>query len=48
MVAGILVYEHSLVKPDDLSKIDKAFFDLNGYVSVGFFLCVLADHMLGA
>jgi 4-hydroxybenzoate polyprenyltransferase len=48
LVAGILVYEHSLVKPNDLSKIDKAFFDLNGYVSVGFFLCVLADHMLGA
>ncbi len=37
LVAGILAYEHSLVKPNDLSKIDKAFFDLNGYVSVGFF-----------
>ena len=48
LVTGILLYEHSLVKPGDLSKIDKAFFDLNGYVSVGFFLCVLADHMLGA
>ncbi len=48
LVAGILVYEHALVKPSDLSKIDKAFFDLNGYVSVGFFLCVLADHLLGA
>ena len=48
LVAGILIYEHSLVKPGDLSKIDKAFFDLNGYVSVGFFLCVLADHLLGA
>ncbi|MFT3921401.1 MAG: UbiA-like polyprenyltransferase [Myxococcales bacterium] len=48
LVTGILAYEHSLVKPNDLSKIDKAFFDLNGYVSVGFFLCVLADHMLGA
>jgi 4-hydroxybenzoate polyprenyltransferase len=48
LVAGILVYEHMLVKPNDLSKIDKAFFDLNGYVSVGFFLCALADHMLRA
>jgi 4-hydroxybenzoate polyprenyltransferase len=48
LVAAILVYEHALVKPNDLSKIDKAFFDLNGYVSVGFFLCVLADHLLGA
>lgn len=45
-IAGLLVYEHRLVKPNDLSKIDKAFFDLNGYVSVGFFLCVLLDHML--
>jgi 4-hydroxybenzoate polyprenyltransferase len=46
LIAGILAYEHSLVKPGDLSKIDKAFFDLNGYVSVGFFACVLADHMM--
>jgi 4-hydroxybenzoate polyprenyltransferase len=48
LVAGILAYEHWLVKPNDLSKIDKAFFDLNGYVSVGFFLCVLADHVFTA
>ncbi len=48
LIAGILVYEHMLVKPNDLSKIDKAFFDLNGYVSVGFFLCVLVDHLLFA
>jgi 4-hydroxybenzoate polyprenyltransferase len=46
LVAVILAYEHALVKPGDLSKIDKAFFDLNGYVSVGFFACVLADHLL--
>ncbi|MDB4989514.1 MAG: 4-hydroxybenzoate polyprenyltransferase, partial [Myxococcaceae bacterium] len=43
---GILSYEHALVKPNDLSKMDKAFFDLNGYVSVAFFVCVLADHLL--
>jgi 4-hydroxybenzoate polyprenyltransferase len=46
VVAAILVYEHALVKPNDLSKLDKAFFDLNGYVSVAFFLCVLLDHLL--
>jgi 4-hydroxybenzoate polyprenyltransferase len=45
-IAGILAYEHALVKPNDLSKLDKAFFDLNGYVSVAFFLCTLADHLL--
>jgi 4-hydroxybenzoate polyprenyltransferase len=46
LIAAILAYEHSLVKPGDLSKIDKAFFDLNGYVSLGFFACVLVDHMI--
>ncbi len=47
VVAALLTYEHAIVKPSDLSRIDKAFFDLNGYVSVGFFLCVLADQLLG-
>jgi 4-hydroxybenzoate polyprenyltransferase len=46
VIAAILAYEHALVRPHDLSKLDKAFFDLNGYVSVAFFLCVLADHLL--
>ena len=41
-IAGVLAYEHHLVKPGDLSKIDKAFFDLNGYISLGFFVAVLA------
>jgi 4-hydroxybenzoate polyprenyltransferase len=36
-IVGVLAYEHYLVRPDDLSKIDKAFFDLNGYVSLLFF-----------
>ncbi|MBM4393372.1 MAG: UbiA family prenyltransferase [Deltaproteobacteria bacterium] len=36
----VLAYEHYLVRPDDLSKIDKAFFDLNGYVSLLFFVAV--------
>ncbi|HEY6880909.1 MAG TPA: UbiA-like polyprenyltransferase [Polyangiales bacterium] len=45
-IAVILAYEHALVKPNDLSKLDKAFFDLNGYVSVAFFLCTLADQLL--
>jgi 4-hydroxybenzoate polyprenyltransferase len=47
VVAAILAYEHALVRPSDLSKLDKAFFDLNGYVSVAFFACVLVDHLLG-
>lgn len=41
--AGLLVYEQSLVKPDDLSRVNLAFFTLNGFVSLGFFAFVLAD-----
>ena len=37
-VAGLLVYEHSLVKPNDLSKINAAFFTVNGYISLLFLL----------
>lgn len=40
VIAGVLLYEHWLVRPDDLSRIDKAFFDLNGYVSLAFLLFV--------
>ncbi len=47
LVAAMLVYEHSLVRPSDLSKINKAFFDINGYVSVGFFIFVLLDTFRG-
>ncbi|MCH8979221.1 MAG: 4-hydroxybenzoate octaprenyltransferase [Armatimonadetes bacterium] len=45
--AVLLVYEQSLVKPDDLSRVNMAFFTLNGYVSIGFFLFVLVDAVLG-
>ena len=41
LITGVLAYEHWLVKPNDLSRIDKAFFDLNGYVSLIFFGAVL-------
>jgi 4-hydroxybenzoate polyprenyltransferase len=37
-IAALLAYEHSLVKPDDLSKIDAAFFTVNGYISLLFLL----------
>jgi 4-hydroxybenzoate polyprenyltransferase len=46
LVALLLAYEHAIVKPSDLSRINKAFFDINGYVSVAFFACVLADQLL--
>jgi 4-hydroxybenzoate polyprenyltransferase len=45
-VAILLVYEHSLVKPSDLSRVNAAFFTMNGYVSVLFFLFWAADIFL--
>lgn len=41
LMSVILVYEHAIVTPTDLSRIDKAFFDLNGYVSLAFLGSVL-------
>src|SRR5437016_5198142 len=38
VVAGLLTYEHSLVKANDLSKLDAAFFRVNGYISMLFLL----------
>ncbi len=38
VVAALLAYEHSLVKPGDLSRLDAAFFTINGYISILFFL----------
>ena len=47
-VVLLLVYEHSLVKADDLSRVNAAFFTVNGYVSVLFFLFWAADiYFLG-
>jgi 4-hydroxybenzoate polyprenyltransferase len=40
-VAGLLVYEHSLVSPGDLSRLDVAFFNVNGYIAVILFAAVL-------
>ncbi|HLZ93167.1 MAG TPA: UbiA-like polyprenyltransferase [Candidatus Acidoferrum sp.] len=38
VVAALLAYEHSLVKADDLSRLDAAFFAVNGYISLLFLL----------
>jgi 4-hydroxybenzoate polyprenyltransferase len=42
-VTALLIYEHSLVKADDLSRVDAAFFTMNGYVSMLFFVFWAAD-----
>jgi 4-hydroxybenzoate polyprenyltransferase len=43
VVAALLAYEHFLVRPGDLRRLDAAFFTVNGVISVVFFLFVLAD-----
>lgn len=46
LVALLLAYEHSLVSARDLSKLNAAFFTMNGVISVVFFLFVAADLLL--
>jgi 4-hydroxybenzoate polyprenyltransferase len=46
--AALLTYEHSLIRRKGLAAIDKAFFDVNAWVSVLFFVLVTADHLLRA
>lgn len=46
VIAGLLIYEQSLVRPGDLSRVNAAFFTMNGYVSVLFFLFWGADILL--
>jgi 4-hydroxybenzoate polyprenyltransferase len=43
VVAALLSYEHSLVRPGDLRRLDAAFFTMNGVISVAFFAFVLVD-----
>jgi 4-hydroxybenzoate polyprenyltransferase len=43
MVAALLFYEHTLVRPGDLRRLDAAFFTMNGVISLAFFAFVLAD-----
>jgi 4-hydroxybenzoate polyprenyltransferase len=42
-VAALLVYEHRLVRPDDLGRVNKAFFQVNAVISIGLFLLVLVQ-----
>ena len=45
-VAALLVYEHSLVRADDLSRIDAAFFTVNGWISLGYFAVTVAARLM--
>ncbi|MGH9639584.1 MAG: UbiA-like polyprenyltransferase [Bryobacteraceae bacterium] len=42
----LLIYEHALVRPDDFSRVNAAFFTVNGYVSILFFVFWAADILL--
>ena len=43
VVCALFLYEHSLVRPGDLRRLDAAFFTVNGIISVVFFAFVLAE-----
>ena len=43
IVAALLVYEHSIVKPDDLSRVNTAFFTINGFISILLFIITTID-----
>ena len=46
VVVALLMYEHGLVKPNDFSRVNAAFFTVNGYVSFLFFVFWAADILL--
>ena len=46
VVAALLAYEHALVKPNDLSRVNAAFFTVNGFISILFFLTWAADLLI--
>jgi 4-hydroxybenzoate polyprenyltransferase len=47
LVGAIFIWEHSLVRPRDLSRLNLAFFNLNGYVATIYFVATLAEVFLG-
>lgn len=44
--AGLLAYEHRLVSPDDLTRVNEAFFKINGFISIGQFCLICASKWL--
>jgi 4-hydroxybenzoate polyprenyltransferase len=47
VMTGLLIYEHSLIQPNDLSNLSVAFFNVNGYISVEIFVATFAAVMIG-
>ena len=46
VVVALLVWEHMLIHPDDLSKINVAFFNINSYISITLFISILGSIYL--
>lgn len=46
IASALLLYEHSLVKPGDLSKLDMAFFNMNGYISITISVFTLMNYLI--
>ena len=40
---GAFVYEHTIVRPHDLSRLNRAFFSTNGFIGISLFVCALLD-----
>jgi 4-hydroxybenzoate polyprenyltransferase len=46
IVGALIAYEHTIVSPDDLRRVNVAFFTMNGWVGVTLFAFVLLDRVL--
>ncbi|MEV6317270.1 menaquinone biosynthesis prenyltransferase MqnP [Streptomyces sp. NPDC051776] len=46
VVAVAFLYEHTIVRPHDLSRLNRAFFTVNGFIGIALFLCALLDLVL--
>ena len=46
VVAAAFLYEHSIVRPHDLSRVNRAFFSTNGFIGISLFVCALLDLLV--
>ena len=46
IASALMLYEHSLIKPADLSKLDMAFFNMKGYISITIFIFTLMNYLI--
>ncbi len=46
IVAGAFLYEHTIVRPNDLSRLNRAFFSVNGFIGIALFVCALLDLLV--